>query len=845
MAVSNSLDDGVVLMLDALRLTNDEVEYEMRLRNEMSTTVQTNRMLSEAGRLTWYLLKDSETNRDPMSRANELTNEQIVPEIETCEGGLNDITGKVRDYRIAETPDTEAVYTVASRWAHYNYRVARILPGNTDSENVEPAVQERIDRLKESLATNRRLIIRLLKEVPPPEIEAALNRSHGGIHLAQPPGIQRNNQPAGTTEETAPTAPATQQSLQHPPLQQMNSTLRDNEHTPTNLTIDSAELIAENQQTEQRHRECQLNIIHDSLSKLKQIHDLIKREYANEGSNGRADRLPGIRDDLHSEERRLREASAVIPAADYPLRERVSECLTQVNFDSALLLMRMSDIRQQPPVRSDATHSERTRHPTVTLFPHEIDALSMSDQDNRDNTLHQGGQTLANQVPQNTENNNVNMPFTTPRTSRPVPNVPPRIQPNNREQHVRFTDHDEQDDESHGPARQWPGTATSRHTDYYHPATPAHATETALNINRTAPQYDPSTFQSRIDQAKPMNLAQSSQFFSRILGSRKYDGQKVDGNKTISTDEFMGQIRQYQLSTKMTDLEVLDTLSSYVTGAAFTWWNTNRMEIATIDQLEARLKSRFDRMPIDPMSQMMRFCERKQGADEDVCDYIDEMRQLAYQLRPPLEEDRIINKIVDNANDMYRTLLASRSYTSVALLNRHAEYLAQRTKPKKTVQKPVYKQLYRPKQNTKSVYAAEIQPNEEENDIEVNEIAEDIEEELIPTAMVEAVEKIVKAAVAKSLRQNNNNKPSKSAKVMELTTENNTTPSTEVNSIVDATEFACYGCNTPGILKRNCPKCQNKATGVITATEFTCYGCGAPGVMKRNCAKCQAYGTKN
>lgn len=387
-----------------------------------------------------------------------------------------------------------------------------------------------------------------------------------------------------------------------------------------------------------------------------------------------------------------------------------------------------------------------------------------------------------------------------------------------------FDDGQKQMNSTNWKNRPWPYTPNASTTEIpiYHPsAAPSHINES---------QYQQLIPDRALDEQK-MTVFQSQQLLSKSFGWRRYDGTKNEGTKNIPLDEFIGYLRQFKQGARLSDATVLGSISIFFTGSAFTWWSTHGQMVRTIDELEVRLKSRFEGEQMDPTSQLMNFCSRRQGREENLLNYIDDMRKRAYNLRPPLDERSVIMRLVDNANETYKAFLASRRYDSVEDLCRHAEYLTQAK-----IQKPVEpkivpkKPLYRPKVNTVEVEQAEgmiIQENEPEQ----------------PTGITEddpIVAEIL--AVAKKQwhkwqsKQNPNN--SQAQHSSQPRNEQPNVPQSVQAKVVEAKNESCHGCYevarfAPGT---KCSRCYFKTKDPST---LHCYGCNAPGVIQRDCSTCQ------
>lgn len=307
-----------------------------------------------------------------------------------------------------------------------------------------------------------------------------------------------------------------------------------------------------------------------------------------------------------------------------------------------------------------------------------------------------------------------------------------------------------------------------------------------------------------------MNAGQRQQYIASILGHRRYDGSDTDGGKSLSLDEFISHIRQCKSSTGMSDTVMLALISAFMQGKAFSWWQTNSFGIHTIDELEVRMRTRFEGKSMDSMSQIMAFSTRQQKESENVLDYMDDMRKKAFNIRPALSEEQVIRTVVDNANSTYKWLLASRQFESLDMLNRHLEYLA-KMKVTQTEHKPYNKKDYKP-YKARTVHATEV-----ELDDKSEGGGEPSVESLNMSMLVDAIEKATKTLASRQERMSS--KPTTTNKpIMEMSVK----------------EACVTGCHT-----------ENGIACAVHATEFKCYGCGTPGVIRRNCEKCRDIQSKN
>lgn len=319
------------------------------------------------------------------------------------------------------------------------------------------------------------------------------------------------------------------------------------------------------------------------------------------------------------------------------------------------------------------------------------------------------------------------------------------------------------------------------------------------------------TTRQQVSQLPSMNAAQGQQFLSRVLAHRRYDGDTTNNSKNIQLDEFIGHTRSYQTSTGSSDAVVLSQLATFFSGRAFTWWTANQRDIHSLDELEVRLRARFERQAMDELSLLGDFCGHKQRQNEDLLDYIDEMQKKASVCNPPLPEPQIISRIVDNANDTYRSFLATKQYESVSLLQRFAEYLVRSNDVKREARA---EQKYWPKKTTtNSRYIHHLEADLDST--EESEMHSSVEEEAdvddaIPTAMVEAIAR----EMSKWKFGNQKGKPT--SKVPQRTNAQYVHENSLVESKTDKVThnkkpIECYGCGAPGVYRNECERCNPKS----------------------------------
>lgn len=378
---------------------------------------------------------------------------------------------------------------------------------------------------------------------------------------------------------------------------------------------------------------------------------------------------------------------------------------------------------------------------------------------------------------------------------------------------------------------QQPGGFPSFSTSHngYHPATTPYPYQPArdpLNLD-VLPVNGPN--------AQPMNMnpCQAQQFLGRILANRKYEGYQSDQKQFVSLEEFISLVKQYKISTGYADRAVLSQVSTFMTGAAFTWWKANGSHLNTLEEMEERLRTRFERQATDPISIVLEFASRKQGKEEDLLDYIDEMKQR-WMRCPTFPEWQAVEKIVDNTNEVYNRILAARPFSSMDHLSRHAEYLM-RGKPRRTTQ-PVKIEKRPP--YPRRIFAIEQAPETEAEDM--HEVAE-VEEET--DGQCDEVSTLITEFVAALQNKGNRSGPRKS---------NQSQKRSDSRSALTAEAQPRKESDSDAITRRDGPViCTNCCTWGHTSAmckqerKIRCFGCGKEGVYKAQCDNCNSQNPKN
>lgn len=217
---------------------------------------------------------------------------------------------------------------------------------------------------------------------------------------------------------------------------------------------------------------------------------------------------------------------------------------------------------------------------------------------------------------------------------------------------------------------------------------------------------------------------------------------------------------------------------------------------------------RFEHREMDKISQILHVSARKQSKSERLADYIDDMCQLAYTLEDRMTDRQLIKLIIKNSNTICRQQLVAGQYDSVESMRSYVNYLGANglitVEPteKKADQKPKWgKPKYvnateRVEHGNSS--ASEDEPSSDENEAKAIEKPNELAEKLV-------------AAVAKALENSKFDRSKKSERKREYKpkAENSSIDSTkELTAEQMMTEVRCYGCQAPGVYRRNCITCN-------------------------------------
>lgn len=846
----------VSVIMDPSQLRPEEITYELTLR-EHRGAIENPLVRTDVGRLRFRLKQDADQLIRPSAYKIQLTADQRDAEVRHCMAQCDEIFETAED-RYAELTAWPITFAEANQWAsrlvHLRDRIQRV-----DYLSAPP----RIIEMAIGTITEANLLLQKLSS----DIAELVTgfASSTNTSLASGTGSATTPQSEGGTPLNSTMNAGTNGTAIHVSVAQAMDASLSNLNQPT----DADHVLPRSQQNQEPLREngplnvqpdwnqsWRLTDVEVGTKHAEDIHKRVLAECSHAGAPRRANVIRDLLQELSHRDQLLR---------NIPAREDEEELGYKIHLPlaslhvSRMILQDALDRIGQTANHRQALNAQSTLRgvldpamPSIALLDHEVDAI------------------------------------------RPDQSV---IPPGNHNRQQRETGRSSAQHVTFAPDVLAHGQTTS--TDAEADITPRSSMPSAQNtVSRTlfAPSYHPSTPRAprggnqepivgRLYEQRPaekMQLHQKLQCMSRALGNRRYDGSSSDGKTTLTLDEFISHLRQYQFSSGNPDREILLCLSIVLQGKAFRWWSAEKDRITTIDDLEVRLKARFENQQMDSMSLLMKLSSRKQGKEEYLLDYIDDMRILASCCKTEFPESSLIAKIIDNAHERIRGILSARTYDSMTDFVRFAEYNAGRV-PTTIEKKPPFRKPF-----NRSVQALEAEPNSEsenehsstESDMLANDEAGEQE-----TAIIDMVTKIVRQQLNgkpdKGFRVKGNNSKFTSSSRKNEGVENGSATSKRSEKPVDNPQsiltpaavqsnamsawpmYSMYapmpmGLPIPNVAQSfmttttNSPSpstsTANEAsasTKSIDATDFGCFGCQTPGVYKRNCVKCNPHLAKN
>lgn len=780
-------EDEIVLIMNPVHLEDEELDYEMSIRIDIGTIPQDG-VLSKAYRVLRRLDMDAQSGKTPAERTKEFDAEQLETELQVCQGKVTDLNDLIDQCLV--TPDIPSAvwYATASRLVHYDHRLARI---DQENEIVTQPHKEQTKRLNDLITKCKKIVTLVIERMPPTNGQKTFTV-----------------EPSDATPENGETLDS---STKKNPADESTPSVQSQ---PGNM---NPGISAELREEEEERKKERIQMIDMACKKSERLHSEIEAIIISATGLEKDTQLPHLLEELRLVESMIR-GQRITPADHTEVRDRTNRVMRDVLQNIAWLektIVQNQQIREQQARLHhipEAQSTMRNGNVGTEPFNQQIDRLSLRDSfrgiPRLDEDMRNGD--LAPESRRNTqhvrfENEGIRE---TPRRSRGNVDAPemvephrsPDYQPDRRQRELNRNTQPErygQYQAHRNPTHQRNDYRTPRQNDrewnIYHPATPSRRVEP---VNEEVPD------DAWLTYGKEMNAGQRQQYLSKLLGNRRFSGEYNSQNKqSISMDEFLNHVRSCQQSTGWSDRLVLSLLASSVSDKAYIWWTSKQKEIFKIDDLEVSMRRRFGGQSMDRVAQIKEFSLREQGENEDILDYMDVMRMKAERMQPPLEETQVIRTIVDNANDAHRGLLLARAYTTVNELNLYMEHLPalRLGKHRENSHSQSNRKSY-PKYKTVHAIETETPSNE-------NQSADESEE-------TDSTQQAVEAFVDFIQRKSGNSRPNKQSKYTQRTDQKNKSPEQQPeppNVAIDRTEFKCFGCGAPNVMRRNCEICQQPA----------------------------------
>lgn len=295
-----------------------------------------------------------------------------------------------------------------------------------------------------------------------------------------------------------------------------------------------------------------------------------------------------------------------------------------------------------------------------------------------------------------------------------------------------------------------------------------------------------------------------TQGIRRAIGQRAFNG-KETGAKLMSIDDLTFELEQFQMGQNCADEVILRNISFVFQDPALKWWKTNYQRIHTVADLKLELYRRFDMKGSSRAGIRSKIAARKQGDDESMVEYVDSLNLLMDKLPEEYDIEERIQIIRDNGTARTYDALAGRTFRDHGELMLLIQDLSARTAIDATKMR-----------RDRKIHTAEICSGIESNS-ESEEDESDVTEVLIQ-------------ALASRFQKNSKFKKTFKQKRPDQVKPDSKRDAMKVMEIEGQEPVICANCLRYGHRGNKCDRPQERVF---------CYGCDAPGVYKRDCIRCK------
>ena len=185
------------------------------------------------------------------------------------------------------------------------------------------------------------------------------------------------------------------------------------------------------------------------------------------------------------------------------------------------------------------------------------------------------------------------------------------------------------------------------------------------------PQYEPSSYTNHNAGFNSSRLPSSTFHAGEIV--RKWNLQ-FDGRRGHSAEEFLLRVNECRSGTRLSELNLLDTLPHLLTGRALQWHRLERRRWAGWTQFVVAFRRRFGGVNFQ-LRVREEVRRRTQGPDEAIADYLVGLRHIMNYVSPPYSTEEQIDFAYANLHPNYRSRIERDQLNSLGELEAKGEQL--------------------------------------------------------------------------------------------------------------------------------------------------------------------------
>ena len=176
---------------------------------------------------------------------------------------------------------------------------------------------------------------------------------------------------------------------------------------------------------------------------------------------------------------------------------------------------------------------------------------------------------------------------------------------------------------------------------------------------------------SRIDEPLPLRSSSATLHAGEIV--RKWKLQ-FDGKRDHSAEEFLLRVNECRSGTRLTELDLLDTLPHLLSGLALQWYRLERPRWAGWREFLVAFRRRFGGVNFQ-LRVREEVRRRTQGPDEAITDYLVGLRHIMNYVSPPYSLEEQVDFAYANLHPNYRSKIERDQIRSLEELEAKGEQL--------------------------------------------------------------------------------------------------------------------------------------------------------------------------